>query len=862
MRSVSRRTILTAAGVAAVAAALPAPQIAFASGARSAAAAGGEETLLANIIASLAGTEETNSAAAVQGKLSAMYDAAKKNLAALVPEPTTELFSGLPLGTDDKNLTSSFQKLFQIAVATAMPVGSSTIPTDLSGDAETQKRVIDALTWLYDNHFGDQASGYYGNWYNWEIGIPIHAGRTLALLHTELAASAPELAATYVQAMDLYLRNGKNGDVDLDSRFHTGANLADITTNRIVQGAVLADSDRVSKAISDQLTVYTTIDPYNLQHGVTDGFYPDGSFLQHSSVPYTGSYGIGLLSRVTATIAMLNGTSFATEPSLATRINGWLANSFSPVIAEGWMMEMIKGRSVSRTTTGYSNSTNVVESIVALSAYSTAETTTDLTAYVTYLHRLPEMKISPDAFSDPANVVRYAETVADSTIVPKDLVPAAATFAYNAMDRHVHRRPAFTFALARSSERVSKYEYMSGENLMPWFQGDGAHYLYLPGDDQRLAYGVDYFTVVEPHRLAGVTAPVEDRMTIPELYGQPFYDNPDAGFTSSSVKQNTYVYFPLGTNRFSGGASLGAYAVSGMEQSDDAAYAAKQAGELPDDFVVYANSRSKKSWFMFDDEVVVVASGITDEHGRATITTVDSRIADASDEVALSGETRDGGDVTGPGRAAALAWLRYANTTRGNAIGYIFFDDQEIDVRLDDVQRSRRIIRSSNPNTLVTKKVFDISVTREADAEATALTYAIIPGADTESLQAYGGSSSAPEIVASSTDVHAVRHAELGLFALNAFTEKMHSVGKLRVDGAASVIVQNADRGRTHIAVSDPTFAREKVSVTVNGHRAILDESHPDVTAVSVPGGTRLDFATHNAYGKTIVVTVRGHGIV
>ena len=45
------------------------------------------------------------------------------------------------------------------------------------------------------------------------------------------------------------------------------------------------------------------------------------------------------------------------------------------------------------------------------------------------------------------------------------------------MDRNVHRRPGYAFALSRSSARISKYEYMSGENLMPWFQGDGAYYL-------------------------------------------------------------------------------------------------------------------------------------------------------------------------------------------------------------------------------------------------------------------------------------------------------------------------------------------------------------------------------------------------
>ena len=87
---------------------------------------------------------------------------------------------------------------------------------------------------------------------------------------------------------------------------------------------------------------------------------------------------------------------------------------------------------------------------------------------------------------------------------------------------------------------------------------------------------MDYLATVSPYRLPGVTAPVEPRKTIPELYGTAWYDNPAAGFTSSSESQNTYVYFPRGTNAHSGGAILGAYGAAGLVQSDDVAYADRQ----------------------------------------------------------------------------------------------------------------------------------------------------------------------------------------------------------------------------------------------------------------------------------------------
>ena len=859
MRSVSRRTVLTAAGVTALAATLPRPQIAFAAGSGAGSPAADRASLLANIVAGLAGTEETNAAAAVQPKLNDLYETATENLGALIPDPTTALFPGQELGSDGGILSTTYRKLYEIAVATVMPVpDGATVPSDLYQDAAARQQVIDGLRWVYDHYFADQSAGYYGNWYDWEIGIPTQVSRTLALLKEDLAAADPELAQQYVDSMDLYLRNGKDGDVDLDSRFHTGANLADITTNRIVQGAVLEDTDRITKAISDQLTVYQVIDPYHLQHGVTDGFYADGSFLMHSSVAYTGSYGIGLLERVTTTIGTLDGTSFPTEPDLQVRINDWLATSFAPVIVQGWMMEIIKGRSVSRTKSGYDNGTAVVESVVALSRFAEKESASDLAAYVAYLHGIEQMDISPSSFANPANIAAYTEAVDDPDVTPANLVPEEATFAYNAMDRHVHHRPGFTYALARSSERVSKYEYMSGENLRPWFHGDGAHYLYLAGDDQSEAFGVDYFTAVDPERLAGVTAPVEQRETVPELYGELFYDNEAAGFTPSSVKQNLYVYFPLGANAYSGGTTLGTYAVAGMQQADDAAYVAKQAGELPEDFVVYANSRSSKSWFMFDDEIVVLASGITDEHDRGTITTVDARISDPADEVRFDGGTRSGAAVAEAGVVSDLAWLHYANTTRGTAIGYVFYTDHELDVRLEEVERGRDYVRTSNSDTPITKTVFDVSETREADAAPGSMAYAIVPGADAEALPGYADSG--PEIVEHSEEVHAVRHPGLDLLAVNTFTEGEHGIGQLTVDGPASVIAQSDGRGTT-IAVSDPTFSRETVSLTIRGRRPLL-EADQEVTVHPVRGGTRLDFHTHEAYGATFTVTVRGRGIV
>ncbi|MFJ3701698.1 MULTISPECIES: polysaccharide lyase family 8 super-sandwich domain-containing protein [unclassified Streptomyces] len=808
--------------------------------------------LLRNTVAVLAGTAESNARHEVAPKMAALRATARTRLAAMDRAGQDELFEGVPLGTSDPNLNTSYQYLYEMALAACLPGG-----TDTSGpyaDATVRRRVVDGLTRLHDDWFGDRSKGYYGNWFHWEIGIPGHATRTLVLLRDDVAEHRPGLTATYIASMDGYLRNGKDGDVDLDSRFHTGANLADITTNRILQGALLGDEARITKALADQLTVFATVDPYRPRHGVTDGFHADGSFVQHGSVAYTGSYGKGLLTRIVQTVKILDGTGYLPDDSLPGVVQGWIADGFAPLIFEGWMMEIVKGRAVSRTGTGYADVTAVVEAVVDLSAHTTGSDTEALQGYVKHVRQTSKAGLDPTAFVSPVSIARYAD-ILGSPVPATDLGPAASHAAYNAMDRTVHRRPGYAFALARSSARISMYEYMSGENLMPWFQGTGAHYLYLSGADQRQAFGIDYFTAVPPHRLSGVTAPAGTRRTVPELYGTLWYDNPGRGFTSSSESQNAYVYFPRATQEFSGGARLDAYGSAGLVLSDDAAHAAQQAGTLPEDFVTYRAARATRSWFMFDDEILVLSAGVTGPAGRAVTTTVDSRIADPSSPVTVTGGLRDGSPWQRTGTAPP-AWLRYADAGQRTSVGYVFLSGPSPVVALDTVTRSRRLVRLTNADTPVTKQVFTLSYEQSAGARPASMAHALVPNASAEQLASYAHG---PLSVLSNTErLQAAAHTHLGITAANAFTPGTHRAGRLSIDGPASVMLRRTEGGTYSVAVSDPTTTRRTVSVTLHGRPLRTVSADPGVRVHHVPGGTRLDVTTHHAYGRSFTATLRG----
>ncbi|WP_405651500.1 polysaccharide lyase family 8 super-sandwich domain-containing protein [Streptomyces sp. RK9] len=841
---ITRRRLLSALSAAGLLAVVPAGPVS------AAAAAAGVARLRANTAAVFAGTPESNARPETAAKIAAVGRAARTNLKAMDDAGAGELFAGLALGTDDANLHTAYRWLYEIALATRVHGGG------LYGDAAARRRVLDGLVWLHERYYGDQSKGYYGNWFHWEIGISQQVSKTLVLLYDEVLAQRPDLVRTYVASMDAYLRNGKDGDVNLDSRFHTGANLADITTNRVLQGALLDDTARIRKALTDQLTVFATIDPYHLNHGVTDGYYADGSFIQHASVAYTGSYGKGLLTRVVQTLKILDGTGFAHGEELVPVVHGWVRNGFAPLIFEGWMMEIVKGRAVSRTDSGYTDVAVVVEAAVDLSSLAEGTVARALKGYVKHIRETSRATLDPARFVSPVSVVRYADILADASVPAADLNPAARSVAFNAMDKTVHRRPGYAFALSRSSARISKYEYMNGENLMPWFQGEGAHYLYLSGQDQTRAYGVDYFTTVSPYALAGVTAPVEQRRTVPELYGKPYYDNPGhpLNFTSSSESQNTYVYFPRGTHAHSGGAVLGAYGAAGMVQSSDVAFQDREL--LPDDFVVHRNAAATKSWFLFDDEIVVLAAGVGDPAGRAVTTAVDARIAAPDDAVSVTGVRDDGRPWSGPG-TAELRWLRYANATQGSAVGYLFLDAPPVRVALDRVTRSRRVVRTANPDTAVTRQVLCVSVDQAAGARTIRLAYALVPHADEARLRSYA--KGPLRVLANSPRAQAVSHRGLGLTALNTFASGRHEVGALRVEGPSSLLVRRPPGSAlTSVAVSDPTTVRDTVSVLLRGRRLRPVTADEGVRVRAVAGGTRIDVATRHAYGRSFTVTLRG----
>ena len=89
---------------------------------------------------------------------------------------------------------------------------------------------LESLEWLTENHYTNNGS-IYGNWWNWEIGIPTRLTDILILMYDY---TPPEQIEENVLSMDHYvgeyhfLRNSR----------HVGANRSDIMLAQIKTGVL------------------------------------------------------------------------------------------------------------------------------------------------------------------------------------------------------------------------------------------------------------------------------------------------------------------------------------------------------------------------------------------------------------------------------------------------------------------------------------------------------------------------------------------------------------------------------------------------------------------------------------------------
>ncbi|WP_299537189.1 polysaccharide lyase 8 family protein [uncultured Streptomyces sp.] len=690
-------------------------------------------------------------------------------------EDRTHLFAEYAPASLPGNFGESYPLLRSLAVAWATP------GTSLTGSAEVAEELVSALRFLYDVGYNPSGAGD-GNWWYWEIGAPRNLLDTCVLLRDRIPAD--DLAA-YVANVGTWVPDADKHHIHPDWGYMTGANRSDKSIVLALQGLLGRDSAKIAQA-RDALSDVNgggarTLFSYSF---AGDGFYEDGSFVQHGTVAYTGSYGNVTLGGSAFVLALLGGSTWAVTDPGVTVLYDAVDRAFSPLILDGLLMDCVRGRAVSREKERDFNAATATLSHMLLLAFGApADYAARWRALAKGWIERNELNPSLERAGIP-QITRARAVLDDATIVPARRLTGHFVFAD--MDRVVHRRPTWALALSLSSNRIASYESLNGENIRPWYQGDGMTYLHTTDDPGQFSDA--FWPTVDPCRLPGTTVDTRPRADVAP----------------------TDPYRPQPANAIAGGAVLeGRFGAAALDL--DAAD---------------VTLRARKSWFTLDNVVVALGSGITSTDGRTVETVVENRNlhADGTGRLIVDGASQPGVQ----GWSARFDRARWAHLE--GVGGYVFPQPARMRALREERTGSWRDINTGGSTASLTRRYLTLWFDHGVSPTESDYGYVLLPGLSAAATAVW--SLAAPvRVVAHDSAAHAVEARRDGLTAVN-FWEPGTAAG-ITSSGPASVLVRRA-HGRTTVAVSDP--GRTQDTVTVRLPFAAREVVRADGTVTAVPG--------------------------
>ncbi|MFI6649224.1 polysaccharide lyase 8 family protein [Streptomyces sp. NPDC050529] len=692
----------------------------------------------------------------------------------------TALWTDLAPLTAPGNFGQSYTRLRTLATAWATP------GTSLSGSAEAADALVSALRFAHDTAYHPSAPES-GNWWFWEIGAPRALMDACVLLRGRLPAGD---LADYLAVVDRFCPDADRR-TNSPTLSETGANRTDKAVIVALRGLLGKDAAKVASA-RDALSDVRDAGRNSLFRYTSsgDGFYEDGSFVQHEVVAYTGSYGTVLLGGAAYLLSLLAGSPWAVTDAKVSVMYDAVERSFAPVVFDGLMMDAVRGRAVSRERAGdHRDGATAVAAILLLASGAPAELadrwralakgwlTRNRTTPFAELATVPQLALAKAVLNDP-----------DTPAEPR----TTGSFVFADMDRVVHRRPGWACALSLSSRRISAYEAGNGENLHGWYTGDGMTYLY--DGDGLGQFNDGFWPTVDPYRLPGTTVDTRERADL-------------------GTGGGTSTYRPA--NAVAGGAVLGGgYSAAAMELTG------AQGSTL----------RARKSWFLLDNAVVMLGAGITASDGRTIETVVENRNlgADGRNRLLVNGvpcAVEDGR----PAEFGRAGWAHLQGVG-----GYVLPGTTTLHALREQRTGTWRAINtgadtggSTDP---VSRRYVTLWVDHGISPTDAGYAYVLLPGASAAATAVWSHSRPV-RIIANDATAQAVEDRRTGLTAVHFWGAG--SAAGITASGPATVLVRR--RGaQVSVAVADPGRTQAEVSVELPFR--VRSVAASDATVTLTPG--------------------------
>jgi len=398
---------------------------------------------------------------------------------------------------------------------------------------------------------------------------------------------------------------------------------------------------------------------------------------------------------------------------------------------------------------------------------------------------------------------------------------AAGQYPFPSNDRVVAVRTNFTLGISMSSSRIANYESINGGNYHGWFTGDGMTYLYLGNTETH--YASDFWPTVDPYHLAGTTVETNSH--------------------ANSAGEATTT-----TQNWTGGAQVAkTYGVAGMSL---ASWNTSLVG--------------RKSWFMFDNEIVCLGAGITCGGPAEVHTTVENRRLGASPTNSFW--------VDGAKIAYKSGWSTNQLSATWCALdgvaGYYFPGGAtNLQATFAANSGSWSQINSGDSSTVTTDHYLELWFNHSLKPVNSAYAYVILPNMNATSVSNYA---LAPDIIVltNTANIEAVKKPVLGIVAANFWTNGTYSADLITVNNKSSVItLENSNR--ISVGIADPTQTNSGlITVTLNRAAAGTLSADPGVTVsqlspkiiftVNVSGSLGKTFQAAFTYSNSILPTLNG----
>lgn len=684
------------------------------------------------------GTGYNPSDADVKTRLNSISNSARSAWASMDTSPTrTFLWSDAASTTVSAHLTTSYGRLRSMALAYATPgclhYGSAALLAD----------TVSGLGWMNTNRYNTTIARY-DNWWDWQIGVPLHLTDIAVLLYDPLTAAQ---RTAYMAAVN----------------FHTP--IPDMTQANLiwkarvvgVRGCVVKDAAKLTLARD----AFSAVFPY-VTSG--DGFYRDGSFIQHTFHPYIGGYGAALLSNMAPLMTWLSGSTWAVTDPAQTNLYHWVYDSIEPLIYRGACWDFVRGREVSRSSSSPQGTGHTfLQNILRISQFAPPADAARMRSMVKYWAQSDAVRNFVGTV--PLTLLADAKALmADAATLPRgELI---GHYHFGKMDRVIHLRPGYGFGLGLSSSRIANFESINSENLRGWHAGDGMTVLY---NGELSHYGDAYWATIDPYRLPGTTV---DTKTL----------TPPSNPTRANGQSTCGIY------AWTGGAALGTLGAVGMQLD-----------------AIGVTLTAKKSWFMFDDEIVCLGAGITSTDNRTIETVVENRrllTANATNAFTAGGLAMPS-TLGWSATLAQASWAHLAGSQPGSDIGYHF--PQPVDVRALREARTGtwNDVNAGGSTSPITRNYLTLWLDHGSNPVGATYAYTLLPAFAASNVAAYAANPDC-EILENSARAQGVRERTLGVTAVNFWQPGVSTVGGITVNRPCSVLVRD-DGTWLDVAVADPT---------------------------------------------------------